>query len=198
MLDKQKAKKIMEIKGNIRGEGILTDIKYVHYRKGEKGVKMLEERLEELGCPVELKDVRPMDWYPVWLDVLKMLIIKEIFNWTDKDIFEMGKFAAKVSFLVRMLMKYFVSPQMSFKESPKYWRKNFDFGKLEAHEFNEKEKYMIFRLKEFKVHPITCVNHAGYFLQMARYVLGAKEPTIKETKCMFKGAPYREYMISWR
>lgn len=197
MLTKKEAEKIMKIKGNVRGEGILTDFEYVRYRKGEEGVRLLKKKLKELGYPIEPRDTRSMGWYPIGLDILKILVIKEIFNWTDKDIFEMGAFSAKVSFLMRMLMKYFISPQRSFKESPKYWRKNFDFGKLEAHEFNEKKKYMIFRLRDFKTHPVTCMNLAGYFVQMAQYVLQSKKVTIEETKCVFRGEPYTEYTIRW-
>lgn len=195
---KQEAKKLMKIKGNIRGEGILTDVEYVRYRKGEKGVELVEKKLKELSCPLKFKEIQPMGWYPAGLDVLNILVIKEILNWTDKDIFNMGNFAAKVSFLVRMLMKYFISAKKSFEESPKYWSKNFDFGKLEAYEFNEKKKYMTFRLRDYRTHPIMCIDLAGYFLQMARYVVKSEKITIEETKCLFKGDPYHEYLIKWK
>ncbi|OGZ63967.1 MAG: hypothetical protein A2998_01270 [Candidatus Staskawiczbacteria bacterium RIFCSPLOWO2_01_FULL_37_25b] len=196
-MTKEEVDEIMKIPGNVRGEAILTDFKYVRYRKGGQGLKMLEEKLKELGWPIKLEDIRSMEWYPIRMDILKILIIKEIFNWTDKDIFEMGSFSAKGSFLMEMLMKYFISPQKSFGESPKYWKKNFDFGELEAHEFNKKKKYIVFRLRNFKTHPVICANHAGYFLQMAKYVLKSKNITVEETKCMFKGDPYHEYIIRW-
>lgn len=197
MLNKKEIEKLTKIKGNVRGEGILTDVKYVRYRKGEEGVKLLEKRLEELDYPLRLKEIRPMGWYPVWMDVLNILVIKEVFNWSDKDILKMGSFAARVSFLVRMLMKYFISAKKSFEESPKYWSTNFDFGELEAHEFNEKEKYIVFRLRKYKSHPIMCVVIVGYILQMTKYVLKSKKVTIKETKCVFKGDPYHEFTIRW-
>jgi hypothetical protein len=197
MLTRKEVKNLMKIKGNVRGEGILTDFEYVRYKKGEQGVKMLDKKLKELGWTIKFEDIRSMEWYSIGLDILKILTIKELFNWGDKDIFEMGSFSARVSFLMRMLMKYFISPKKSFEESPKYWSKNFDFGKLEAHEFNEKEKYMIFRLRNFKTHPVTCINHAGYFVQMVKYVLKSEKITIKETKCVFKGDPYTEYTIRW-
>lgn len=198
MLTKEEAEKLIKIKGNVRGDNILTNVEYVREREGEEGVKKLEKKLAELGYPLKFKEIQSLEWYPIGWGVLEILVIKEIFNWTDKDVFEMGSFAAKVSFMVRTLMKYFISPEKSFKESPRYWQKNFDFGELEAYELNEKGKYAIFRLRNFKVHPILCINHAGYFLQMARYVLSAKESKIKETKCVFKGDPYREYTITWK
>lgn len=197
MLTKQEAENLMKIKGNIRGEAILTDVEYVRYREGEKGVNLLEERLIELGYPLKFKEIKSLEWYPVWIDIFKILAIKEIFNWTDKDIFEMANFAPKVSFLVKMLMKYFLSVRRSFEESPKYWKQHMDFGELDAHEFNEKEKYMVFWVKEYKTHPIMCIVCAGYFLRMAQFVVKSQKITIKETKCMFKGDPYHEYVIRW-
>jgi len=194
---KKEIKKLKKVKGKIRGEGILTNLEYIRYRKGEEGIKAVTKRLKELGEEIDFKSIRPMEWYPVYLDTLMDLAIMDALSWTEKDIFEMGNFAPKVSFLMRMMMKYFVSAKMSFTESPKYWNKNFDIGKLEAHEFNVKEKYMIFRVKNFKVHPITCVNHAGYFLRMAQFVLKSEKITIEETKCIFKGDPFHEYTIRW-
>jgi hypothetical protein len=197
MLSKEEADKFMKIKGNIRGEGILTDIRYIRQKEGEEGIKMLEKKFEELGNYLSFKKIRPMDWYPVGIDILKMIIVKEIFGWTDKDIFEMGVFSAKVSFVVRILMKYFISSKKSFSESPRYWRTNFDFGELEAHEFIEEKKYMSFRLRGFEAHPLMCLSLAGYFLQIAKYVLDSKKVTIEETACSFKGAPYHEYTMKW-
>jgi len=197
MLTKKEAENLMKIKGNVRGEGILTDVEYLREREGEKGVKKVEEKLAELGFPLKFKKIQSLEWYPQGLDILKMLVMKEIFNWTDKDIFDMGAFAPRVSFLVRMLIKYFISAQRSFKESPNYWKQHFDFGELEAHEFNEKEKRIVFRVKNYKTHPIMCIILAGYFLQMSKYVLKSQEVTIKETKCAFKGDSYHEYVVSW-
>jgi len=197
MLTKQEAEKIMKIEGNIRGEGILTDVEYAREREGEEGVKKVEKRLAELGYPIKFKEIQSLDWYPQGLDILKILVMKEVFNWTDKDIFEMGTFGPRVSFLVRMLIKYFISAKKSFGESPNYWKQHFDFGELEAHEFNEKKKHIVFRVKNYKTHPVMCIILAGYFLQMSKYVLKSKEVTIKETKCIFKGDPYHEYIVNW-
>lgn len=197
MLTKQEIKKLLSVKGNIRGEAILIDIRYIHYKKGEKGIKMIEKRMGELGYPIKFKDLKPMKWYPVGLDALKILIIKEVFNWSNKDIFKMANFASKVSFLTKMMVKYFLSAERSFKESPRYWKQNFDIGELEASEFNREKKYMIFRVKGYKVHPITCVIFAGYFLRIAQFVLKSDKVSIKESKCMYNNSPYHEFIIKW-
>jgi hypothetical protein len=195
---KEEAKRVMEItKGKVRGAGIQTQIHYIRLKKGEKGVRMVEEKLKELGYPLEFKKVKNLEWYPTGLADLVIIVAKELFNWQDKDIFEMGNNAPKYSFIVRLLMKYFLSPQRSFKESPKYWRKHFTSGVLEAHQFNEKEKYLIIRLIH-QCHPVICIFYSGYFLRIAQYVIKSEKITIEESKCMSKGDPYHEFIIRWR
>jgi len=195
---KKEAEKLKKIKGNIRGEGILTDVEYIRFKRGEKGVKMLEDKLNELGYSIKFKEIKSMEWYPVGIEVLKNLAVMDLFGWKEKDIFDMANFAPKVSFLVKILMKYFVSAKRSFHESPKYWKQQFDFGELEAHEFDAKGKRMVFRLKDYGLHPIMCTIFKGYFLRIAQFVVRSKEIRIKESKCFFRGDPYDEYIISWK
>jgi hypothetical protein len=195
---KEEAKRVMEItKGKVRGAAILTQIHYIRLKKGEEGLRMVEEKLKELGYPLEFKKVKNLEWYPTGLGDLVIIVAKELFNWQDKDIFEMGNSAPKYSFIVRLLMKYFLSPQRSFRESPKYWRKHFTSGVLEAYQFNEKEKYLIIRLRH-QCHPVICIFYSGYFLRIAQYVIKSEKITIEESKCMSKGDPYHEFIIRWR
>ena len=110
----------------------------------------------------------------------------------------MGEGALKLSFFTKILTKYFLSLKKCFEEIPSYWKKHFDFGRLETVDFSEEEKYVIVRIIGYKFHPVMCAYHKGYFLQFARLALGRKTVTIKETKCVYKGAPYHEYIITWR
>jgi len=194
---KKELEELKKIKGNIRGEGILTDIEYLRFKGKEGELDKIEKKMNQLGCPIKFAELKSMEWYPAWWDVLKILVLKDVFNWTDKDIFEMSNFAPKVSFLVKMLVKYFISAKKSFSQSPKYWSQHFDFGELEAHEFSEKEKKMVFWVKDYKIHPIMCIVCAGYFLRIAQFVVKSEKVNIKETKCVYKGDPYHEYIIKW-
>jgi len=195
---KEEADRLMQIKGNSRGEILRTHAIYIFYRKGEEGVKAVEKKMEELGYPLKFKGIRPLTWYPEALSVLVVLVAKEIFKWEDSDIFDMGNSAPKYSFIVKLLMKYFISPRRCFEESPEYWRKHFDFGELEASELSEKEKYLVVRVKGYKFHPIMCNNHASYFLRIAQFSNKSQKITIQETKCVYKDDPYHEYVISWK
>lgn len=195
---KEESAKLMEIKGNVRGEVLRVNVAYIKFREGEEGLVLVEEKLKELGFPLKLKGFKSLKWYPESLSVLIILIAKEIFNWKDKDIFEMGNSAPKSSFIVQLLMRNFLSSRKSFEESPKYWKAHFDFGELETYEFNEEEKYFTILIKGYKFHPIMCIYYSGYFLRIAQLFIKSEKITVEETKCVFKGDPYHEYIIKWQ
>ncbi|OGZ63969.1 MAG: hypothetical protein A2812_02195 [Candidatus Staskawiczbacteria bacterium RIFCSPHIGHO2_01_FULL_36_16] len=196
-MTKEELDKIMQIKGNVRGAIFQTHAVYIRLKKGDEGVKMVEEKLKELGHPLKFEEVKPLDWYPEAISILIMVVIKEIFNWTDKDIFEMGNMAPKSSFIVRLVIKHFLTPQKCFERGNDHWKKNTDWGEMEAYEFNEKEKYAILRMHGCKSHPVVCFYHGGYFLRIAQFVLRSEKVTVEETKCTHRGDPYDEYIIRW-
>ena len=57
---------------------------------------------------------------------------------------------------------------------------------------------MVFRLKNYETHPMMCIVFSGYFLQISKYVLNSKKVSIKETKCIFEGDSYHEFVINWK
>jgi len=196
-MTKQEADALMKIPGNIKGAIFHTHAMFIRYKQGEGGIKMVEEKLKELGYPLKFKEIKSLKWYPEALSVLTILTAKDIFHWTENDIFEMGNAAPKYSFVVKVLIRHFLSIQRTFKEAGLSWKKNFDFGELEPHEINEQEKYLVLRVKGYKFHPLICVYHKGYFLRFAQFVLKGKNITVEETKCVFKGDPYHEYVVRW-
>ncbi len=193
----EEAAKLMEIQGNVRGEVLRVNVAYIRFREGEEGLILVEEKLGELDFPLKLKGFKSLKWYPESLSVLIILVAKEIFNWSDNDVFEMGNSAPKSSFIFQLLMRNFLSSRKSFEESPKYWKAHFDFGELETFEFNEKEKYFTIRVKGYKFHPIMCIYYSGYFLRIAQFIIKSEKITIKEIKCVYRGDSYHEYMINW-
>lgn len=190
-------KKLMEIPGKARGVVLQTDAEYVKEKKGEKGLLVVEEELKKLGCPIAYEKIKTTDWYPIGLRAISLLVIKKVFNWSEKEIEEMGNTAPKYSFIVRSLLKYFLSFQKTYKEAPKYWEKHYMIGKLESSDYDEKRKYYVVRLKNFKIHPVLCAYLGGYFMRMGQMVLKGSNFKIEETKCMFKGDHYHEYTINW-
>lgn len=194
---KKEADELMKIKGNSRGEILRTHAVYIKYRKGEEGIETIEEKMKEIGYPVRFREIKPMGWYPEALGVLIILVAKEIFNWSEPDIFDMGKSAPKCSFIIKLLLKHFISLEKAFREASKIWTKQFDFGEFEPYKIDEKEKYLIIRVKGHKFHSLVCTFWRGYILQLTQYVIQSKKITIEETKCIFRGGPYHEYVVSW-
>jgi len=199
-LTKKEVKELMEIPCKSRGEHISLITEETKKRGGEEAVKDLEKKLNDLGIEIELDKVEALEWYPVGIRTVFLLLFKEKFNLTDKDIFNMGVKAVGASFIVKFLFKYFISRKVAFKNIPKYWVKHYTCGKLEPAEFSEKEgeeSYYIMRLKDFKIHPILCTFLSGYFLQISK-LLGGKKASIEETKCKFSGDPYHEFKVTWK
>ena len=189
---------ILKIEGQVRGAVFQTDAKYILEKKGEEGLKTLESVIKETGQPISYgKDIKATAWYPLSWRVLSLLTIKEVFDWNDQEIVKMGLAAPKYSFIVKTLLRYFVSLEKTFSESAKYWEEHYSIGKLEAPEIDLEKKRLVLHLKDFKVHPTLCIYLTGYFKAVAQLVVRTENMSIKESKCMFKGNPYHEMVITW-
>ncbi|OHA70247.1 MAG: hypothetical protein A3F15_01865 [Candidatus Wildermuthbacteria bacterium RIFCSPHIGHO2_12_FULL_40_12] len=195
---KEEASKIMEFQGNTRGEMLAANINYIEFREGKESVAYIERKLEELGFPVTIRKFKALKWYPESLSVLIVMVAREIFNWADQDIFDMGNAAPKSSLVVQLLMRHFFSSRKSFEAMPKYWRSNFDFGELEAFGFDEEKKSFVIRINGYKFHPIMCIYYAGYFLRIAQFIIKSPKIEIEEKKCAYGNGSYHEYEIKWQ
>jgi len=192
---KKEADKLMEKGGHVKGEVIRIYGEIIKEKEGEEGVKKIEEKLEELGYPMEFSKIKPLEWKRDGLNVLILLLGKEIFNWTDEDIFSIGEAAPKRSFIIKVLVRYFISPLKLFQNSPKYWRRHYDFGRLEPVEFKEKEATI--RINDYEVHPIMCLYFKGYFTSLCKFLISKGEIKIEEVKCVYRGDDCHEYKINW-
>jgi len=195
-LTKELAKKLMAIKGEARGVTLKVDWEYILQEKGKKGLSKLEAKMADLGYPLKYKEIKPMHFYPIGMDAISMLAIKELFNYDEKKFEEMGGSVVKFSLFLKVLLKYFFSIQIVAKEIPKMWQRHYTIGDLRAHEIREEKKYAILRLKDFQVHPIFCPIIKGYLAKVLGMVVKSSA-TCKETKCPFRGDEYHEFLIKW-
>ncbi len=193
---KETADEIASVKGNVKGDAINLHAAYVRKMEGDDGLRKVEEKLKELGYPLEFAKVNKFEWYPIYLADLVILVSKEVFNWSDEDIFRMGKESVKHSFIFRLLLSHTLSVEKLFKSTSYMWKRYFDYGDIEP--VKMEEDHILVRMKEYKVHPLVCQHYyPGYFLTLVKICLPDKKITIKETKCFFKGDPYHEYKIEW-
>jgi len=200
MLKKEELNKIIkEIKGKIRGVVFQTDAQYVLSREGKEGLVKLQKRVKELGLSIDYKKAKAMEWWPVGLRIVSLLLIKDTFGWTDKDIREMGKAAPKTSFIVKLFFRLFLSPKKLSEEIPKYWEKHYTEGELKTVSLDEKGKKMILRLENYLLHPILCKYLEGYFETVMALTRKSQQATSKEIKCPHRdNVSYHEYLITWK
>jgi len=185
---------LMKIKGEVKGVVFQTDADYILKKEGEQGLKKLEKRIKELGYPIDYRKGKALDLHPIGLRVISLLLIKDTFDWSDEEIRNMGYTAPTTSFIVKLLMKFFVSFMKFMSVVPGYWEKHYTAGNLEVINLNDKTKDATLHLKDIKIHPLFCLYLEGYFERMYQLVVG-KEGRCRETKCMLKGDPYHEYVL---
>ena len=197
-LTKEELDKLLKIKGMVRGAVFQTDAQYVLRHWGKKGLEKLEKRIKELGYPIDYRHSRAMSWYAVGLRTISLLLIKDTFSLSMEDIKKMGEEAPKVSFVIKILARFFVSLEKTWKEYPKYWAKNYAAGKLKMVKLDMKNHQAIVRLEGLSTHPAFCKYLTGYLMTIGS--LSVKSPYVNcfETRCTFKGDPYHEYHFLWK
>jgi hypothetical protein len=188
---------LMKKKGKVIGEIFHLNRDYIHDKEGNNGVKQVEDKVKELtGFEFSFENIFRYSWYPLGLSVVIVLVAKELFNWTEDDIFEMGASTAKVSFVLK-LVSYLNKPKEVLERAPFYWKRYYDFGSLEITEFDKKNKQIKVNIKDFSFHPLWCLYTAGYFLTVLKFFIRGKDMKIKEIQCSHKKGSFEEYQINW-
>lgn len=196
IITKQTVNEWIEMEGKTRGVSIKGDFEYIISKRGEKGLRKIEERMEELGYPLKYKEIQNMKFYPLGLEAIVFLVIKELFNFDDNEFRKMGEFNAKVSLVVRLFMRYLISLDLVAKKASYFWKKYYTNGDFEITEINKEKQYLRARLSNFRFHPIHCRAVEGYLMSLIKMVLNS--PVFcQETKCPFLGDDYHEFLVKW-
>lgn len=194
IISSQELNELLQTKGETRGLGFKTEAQFVSAKEGGEDKKKLEETMAKLGFPY--KEIKNMDFYPIgWLGVA-LVVMHKLFGFGEKEFQEMGKFEAKSSLVIRLFMKYFVSLERVKKEAGRMWREYYTVGKLEVTELNKKERYILVRIENFKLHPFLCEVLKGYLMSIVKMIVNL-DTTCKEEKCVFKGDDYHQFRVSW-
>jgi len=167
-INKETIKELMENPGKCIGEVIRSTFECIKKTKGQEALNKFEEEMKNLGYPIDSKTIKPFEWYPVGLRALNFIALRRAFAWKDKDFEKFGEDLLDYSFVFKMLLKFILSFEDLFNQSSKYWRKHFTIGELETYQFNEKEKYGILRIHNFKVHLDFCPLLLGYFKKLGK------------------------------
>lgn len=197
-------KHLMESPCKIKGSAFKGELEYILTKKGEKGLEAVEEKTKNLGYPIKYKEIQETQWYPIGLKMVSFYAFLTTFNWGEKELTEIAESSVKVSYIVKFFMNHFASPEKIFKIAvPRLWKRYFSAGSLEPCNFYNIEKkggggQGILRIKNLKVHPFYCFYLRHFFIGIAKLTDPRfKEVSIKETKCMFRGDDYHEYLLKW-
>lgn len=201
MIKKEDILNIKKIKGQARGQTIKNAFSCIEIGEGKEGLARLKKSLKELDCWLEeyddFKNIKIFKWYPFWYDAAPIIVAADIFSWDEEKIRNFGRCNQKVSFFEKTLLKYFVSLKMVVKLAPDRWKKHYSFGKMQVIDFNPEEKHVVLRLENFFVHPVFCQLLTGYIEAAIKFVILSKNIKVTETKCVFKGDAFHEYLIKW-
>lgn len=192
----KEADALMKIKGTHKGTMLQAHVVLIKKQSGEKGVKTIQDALLKLGYPLGLEKIKAMQEYPEAQTILVSLLCQKLLGYTDKDIFDMGLAASKISFLNKIILKNFVSLDKVLKNTHNYWHEHVSVGDLKCVEYNKKDKRIVLQLENYRFHPLVCISIQGYFLGMIRFLLPTNS-SIEETKCVHKGGSLHEFLIKW-
>lgn len=164
---------IMSKPGNIVGAAINAQSDYVIKTEGEDGLRQVEQVMKELGYPFSFEEISRFEMYPENYDVLRVYVAKEIFNWTDENVFAMGENSLTISRILQVAMG-FISLRQTFRRAGLLWDKHFDFGELIPVEIDMDEKYMKLRMINYDFHPIMWEYFRGYFSAVTEVTTGGE------------------------
>jgi hypothetical protein len=188
---------IMSAQGEVRGEVLRKDKKFILENGGKKKIKEVEAEIKEMGFPFLYKDIKNNDFYPWGRRILSLLAISYALKKNNREIKEMGFLIAKKPTYLQFLDKKFSNIGKVLQKTVVKWRKDNTIGRLEIVEVNMKEKLAVIRLYNLNFHPIFCDYFAGRLECIGKMIEG-ENVTCRETKCYFRGEDFfHEFMLKW-
>ncbi len=195
-ITKEKFKQLINLKGEIRGNGIKNDVDFFTEQEGEEGLKNLEKAMKDLGYPIEYDKIKRMELYPVGVEAVTLTLIQRMFNYDNLMFQKMGRAEIKHSILVRLFMKYFLSLNRMAKVVPRMWHTYYTIGEMSVEKLDEKDGYAELILKNFHTTPLVCETFKGYLPTLVQMIV-KKPVSCEERKCIHKGDDYHEFVLNW-
>ncbi len=164
---------INKIEGEERALDLRYVTEYVKKKEGEGKYNLLLNNLQSIGFVLpKIEAFEKMSWIPMKIPVFFVIASAKFFKWKRQDIIEMGRNFVTFSPLLKIFVKYFISPQKTIEAGTRNWRKHYTRGDLEFLKYDENEKEVILRLKNFKTHPVDYLFIVGSFEKMGEIALG--------------------------
>jgi hypothetical protein len=193
---KKESEEILKIKGHERGADIKYLVKYAKLKMGDEGHRRIVEALRGIGYELpDTEKIDTMEWIPASLPTMYMVAMITVFDWSENDIMEMGKNLIALSPLLKIYIRFFVSPWKTINEGSKRFINGYDFGRVEIGEIDKNS--VALKLYDFKKHKVTCYYFRGVFTKVLEMAIGSKNAQVTEKKCVFSGDDCHEFQLSW-
>jgi len=140
IISKEELLELKQIKGETTGNSIKNTGEFVFKKEGKEGLRRLEETMKAIGFPISYQEIKATNYYPLNLLAVTFVVIKRLFKYDDNQFRSMGEFRAKVSIILKILMKYLISLDKAAGEIPKMWRKFFTTGDAKVVELDKEQK----------------------------------------------------------
>lgn len=197
IVSKEEIDELKKIKGEVKGMGMRTHADFIIKEEGQEELKKLEDVMAGLGHSIKLKEIKTGEFYPIWLDILTLVVMKKLFNWNDKKFQEMGRFEVKTSSFIRLFLKYLFSPERAIELVPNSWSRYHTVGEFKIVEFSKEKRRAIFRLEKFQCHPLHCQVLIGVLSTTVPMIVNVTNVSCEETKCVHRGDEYHEFLTKW-
>ncbi len=186
-------------RGEERGLTFKSEAMYIEENEGIDGLRKLEEAMADLGYPIKYQDIKYTHFYPIIIEVLTLVLIQKIFNYSDEDFEKIGKYALKIPGVVRTLFavqKYLLtSKQILDKLVSRVWKQYYMIGDLKIIEYKLNER-VVLRIEDYINHPLNCRMIQGALSTLFK-MASAKDVVCQESKCMHKGDEFHEFVVTW-
>ena len=196
LLTKEKSQRLINIKGKIKGVGIKQDWDFVLKEKGTNGLKKLEDKMGKLGYSLKYKDIKSGKFYPLGIDTISLLAMKELFGFDEKEFIKMGMSYLELSMVFKVFAKYLLSPKRIAEQASRIWNSYYTVGALKVVEVDEEKKNMTLRIEDFDIDSLYCWIYKGNFIKILQVVTKGKV-NCEERKCTFRGDQFHEFFLTW-
>lgn len=192
---KEKLNQLLKKEGKIRGGVILSHLEYIKRKQSQDGIKRLKKTFEEVDYTFNPDEIKSMEWVDASTSSIILLLAKNLFDWSNKDILSMGEFASKYLAVNKFFLDDLNSPKKLISVIGDYWRNVSNVGTMNV--IDSGEDFVKINLSDYDFHPVGCLFIAGYIRSVFSLTVKGSV-SIKETKCIHKGDDVHQFLVKWK
>ncbi len=194
---KREISEIMKGKGKERANDIQYIVEYIKEKEGENGFNDLVKELEEYDFKLpDVDKLNSMEWVPRFVPRVFLIGAIRFFDWTQEEVFEMGRRVVASFSSIKFLLKWFPSSKNTITMAINNWNKYSTQGEANLISFDKKNKKCILEVKNFDIQPVITIYYEGIFAKIIEIATGSKKVKIKETENKNEHK-YHKFIIKW-